>query len=106
MDNNGTNRVTQNATSQTAASGQPQVIIAQSPKNMGIALLLAFLFGPIGLCYSTVKGGIIMFIVTCAIGILTLGLGLLITWIPCVIWAYVATNQYNKELLSTGRIPQ
>lgn len=85
---------------------QPQVIIAQSPKNMGIALLLAFLFGPIGLCYSTVKGGIIMFLISLVVALVTLGFGVLIMWIPCVIWAYIATNNYNKELMTTGRIPQ
>ena len=85
---------------------QPQIIIAQSPKNMGIALLLAFLFGPIGLCYSTVKGGVIMFLISLVVILVTFGFGVLIMWIPCVIWAYIATNNYNKELMTTGRIPQ
>ena len=38
---------------------QPQMIIAQSPKSMGLALILSFLFGPLGLLYATVKGGLI-----------------------------------------------
>ena len=84
---------------------QPQIIIAQAPKNMGVALILTFLFGPLGLFYSTVKGGIIMVVLALLIGIFTLGLGLPLVWIPCVIWAYIATNKYNKELLSTGQIP-
>ena len=85
---------------------QPQIIIAQSPKNMGIALVLAFLFGPLGLFYSTVKGGLIMVGIAFLVAILTLGIGLPLVWIPCVIWAYIATNKYNKELMSTGQIPR
>lgn len=105
MENKETTNAIQNGATQPQM-GQPQIIIAQSPKNMGIALLLAFLFGPIGLCYSTVKGGIIMFVISIAVALITFGLGVLIMWIPCVIWAYIATDKYNKELMSTGRVPQ
>ncbi|WP_302609448.1 carboxypeptidase-like regulatory domain-containing protein [uncultured Mitsuokella sp.] len=44
-------------------SVQPQIIIAKSPKSVGIARILTLLFGPLGLLYSTVKGGLILIVV-------------------------------------------
>ena len=78
---------------------QPQIIITKSPKNMGIALILSILFGPLGLLYATVKGGIIMMIVGAIVGILTLGLGAIIIWPIAIIWSYTATKKYNNELM-------
>ena len=40
-----------------------------------------------------------MFIVTLVVGIPTLGLGLIVIWPICIIWAAVAVNSYNKKLL-------
>lgn len=84
---------------------RPPVIIAQAPKSMGIAILLTVLFGPLGLLYSTVKGGIIMIVVGIVVGVLTLGLGALITWPVAIVWSYIATKKYNEQLYS-GNSPQ
>ena len=43
-------------------STQPTVIVVAKQKSVGIAFLLAFLFGPFGLLYASVMGGIVMFI--------------------------------------------
>ena len=86
-------------------NGRPPVIIAQAPKSMGIAILLTVLVGPLGLLYSTVKGGIIMIVVGFVVGFLTLGLGALITWPVAIVWAYIATKKYNEQLYS-GNSPQ
>ena len=83
----------------------PQYMVVQTPKNLGLALLLAFFLGPIGLFYATVKGGVILLIVSVVVGLLTLGVGLLFMWIPSMIWAYVAVKDYNKALLE-GRTPE
>ena len=40
-----------------------QIIIAQSPKSVGIGIVLALLFGSIGLFYATISGGIIMLVI-------------------------------------------
>ncbi len=40
------------------------VVVVAKPKNMGIGILLAFLFGPFGLLYSSKLGAIVMFIVS------------------------------------------
>ena len=88
----------QAAPSATAPQAGPQVIIAKSPKSVGIAVLLALFLGPLGMLYSTIKGAIIMFFVCLIGGFITLGLGLVILLPICAVWAYMATNSYNKEL--------
>ena len=35
-------------------------LVTKSPKSVGIAILLTFLLGPIGLFYASVSGGLIM----------------------------------------------
>ena len=77
-----------------------KVMITYSPKNVGIALILTFIFGPIGMLYSTVWGGIIMIFVNLLIGIPTLGFGLILTWPIQLIWAALAVRSYNKKLMN------
>jgi len=85
-------------TGQASQQAGPQVIIAKSPKSVGIAVLLALFLGPLGMLYSTIKGAIIMFFV-CLIGsFITFGFGLVILLPICAVWAYMATNSYNKNL--------
>ena len=69
-----------------------------STKNVGLAILLTVLFGPLGMLYSTISGAIIMIIVSVVIGAVTAGLGFIITWPVCIIWAAVAANSYNKQI--------
>ena len=83
---------------QQVSNQQPVIVMA--PKSVGIALLLTFFFGSIGMLYATVPGAIIMFILEVIIGIPTLGLGLLITHPICMIWSAVAANNYNKQLMA------
>lgn len=82
---------------QNQGSQMPQQIVVKTQKSVGVALILAFLFGPLGMLYSTIAGGIIMLIVTGFVAIFTLGFGLLITWPVCMIWAAIAANSYNKQ---------
>ena len=83
---------------------QPQMIIAQSPKSMGLALILSFLFGPLGLLYATVKGGLIMICVAVVLVPLTLGVGYFITVPVSMAWAYSAVEKYNRQLM-LGQMP-
>ena len=78
---------------------QTQIIVTQ--KSMGVTILLTILFGPLGMFYSTIIGGIVMLILSAIVAFFTLGLGLLITWPICIIWAALATNNYNKKLLNS-----
>jgi hypothetical protein len=77
---------------------QQNVIIVGKAKSVGVAFLLAFFFGPLGLLYSTVTGGIVMFIINIIVAIFTLGFGLLLTWPICCIWAIIAANNANAAL--------
>ena len=93
-----TTATAETVTGQASQQAGPKVIIAKSPKSVGIAVLLALFLGPLGMLYSTIKGAIIMFFVCLIGGFITLGFGLVILLPICAIWAYMATNSYNKEL--------
>jgi hypothetical protein len=67
-------------------------------KNVGLAILLAFLFGPLGMLYATITGGIVMFFVNIVVAVLTLGLGLFITIPLGILWAGLAASSHNKRL--------
>jgi hypothetical protein len=82
------------------AMSEPQVVITISEKSVGISLILTFFFGPLGMLYSTVAGGLIMFAVSVVAFILTLGLGLFITWPICMIWGAMAASSYNRGLVT------
>lgn len=68
-------------------------------KSMAAGVLLALFFGPLGLFYSTLVGGVIMLVVTGVIAVFTLGVGLLVVPLICVIWAVVAVNSHNENLM-------
>ena len=79
-----------------------RTVIVTPTKSVGIAILLTVLFGSLGMFYSTVWGGIIMTILSIIVGVVTVGLGLLITWPISIIWGAMAASSYNKILLAQG----
>lgn len=81
-----------------AAVQQTTVIQMGNHKSVGGAVALAFVFGPLGMLYATVVGGIVMFFVTIPVAFFTLGLGLLITIPTCMLWAGLAASSHNKRL--------
>ena len=78
----------------------PQHIIVTPTKSVAISIILTFLFGPLGLLYSTVSGGIIMIVIGIILFILTAGLGLIPTWPVCMIWGVIAVSNSNKKVLN------
>jgi hypothetical protein len=90
--------------------------VTKSPKSIGIAILLTLLFGPIGLFYASVSGGLVMTITPIFLVILFLyGLGmeyaalvewsliliiifLSTFWLINIIWAVISVNIYNKKI--------
>ena len=74
-------------------------VVVTSTKSIIVSIILTFIFGPLGMLYSTVTGGIVMLIISIIIGIITLGIGLIITWPICIIWGAIAANNYNKNLV-------
>jgi len=77
---------------------QPIVVI--STKSVGISLILTILFGPLGMLYSTIWGGIIMIIVSVILSLITAGFSLFITWPICVIWGAIAVSSANRRILA------
>lgn len=80
---------------------QTMAVNVRSSKSVGVAVLLAFFFGPLGMLYSTVTGAVVMFFVNLIVGIPTYGFGLLLTWPVCVIWAAIAANNHNQQSVRT-----
>ena len=90
--------------------------VTKSPKSVGIAILLTLLFGPIGLFYASVFGGLIMTITPLMLFLLVMvglirdnsllldwSLSLLIIfaltfWLINIIWAVISVNSYNQEI--------
>ena len=91
-----------------AGTGQQIVVntyVAQSasgggfgdgPKSPVLAFILTFFFGPIGMLYSTVVGGLVMFVVGLVVVPLTFGLALPFLWPIQLVWAVVAANNANN----------
>lgn len=77
------------------------ILAVGQKKSMGIALVLTFFFGPLGLLYASVSGGVILLIITIIVGLVTLGLGFIIGWLASMIWAAVAVNSHNTKIMQT-----
>jgi hypothetical protein len=81
------------------------IILTQS-KSLGVGVVLALLFGGLGLFYSTITGGIVVTIIeviALIIAVLTLGVGSVlfpIVHIVALIWAITAIGEFNKKLVS------
>jgi hypothetical protein len=95
------------AAAPTPATGQQIVVntyVAQSasggggqgPKSAVLAFVLTFFFGPFGMLYSTVAGGLVMLLVDIILVPLTFGLILPILWPIQLVWAVVAANNANR----------
>ncbi|WP_215843307.1 hypothetical protein HHS34_005530 [Acidithiobacillus montserratensis] len=81
------------------------IIIQAQPKSMAAGLILTFLFGPLGLFYASVTGGIVLLVVGIIFGIIavfTFGLGAILlplVWVASMIWAAVAVDKINKAAM-------
>ncbi|MFZ3585317.1 hypothetical protein ACOI1H_24810 [Loktanella sp. DJP18] len=86
----------------TMSQAPAQTIIhVHAGKSAGIAILLTVLLGPLGMFYSTIVGGIVMLIVSFVVAFLTFGLGLLLTWPICIIWAAIAAKSDGPKTITT-----
>lgn len=80
-------------------AGQP-VILMPATKSVGVAFLLTFLFGPLGMLYSTVAGALVMIVVSIVLGFFTLGFSFFVTWPICMIWGCLAASSHNQKILA------
>jgi hypothetical protein len=79
------------------------VIVVGKSKSVGVAFLLAFLFGPLGLLYASILGGIVMFVLGLILFFLIPIVGGILAWIGCMIWAVIAANQANANMQKNVR---
>lgn len=87
-------------------------------KSVGLAIILTFLFGPLGMFYSTIRGALIMLALPVislvmmmlvgqsnkdVLSVLLLGsliFYLFFYWLICIIWAAIAANRTNKIIIN------
>jgi hypothetical protein len=71
---------------------KPQVVIVKGPpKSTAMAVALAFFFGPLGLLYCAPLSAVVLTILTAIVAVVTLGVGLVVMWPLCMLWAVLAT---------------
>lgn len=75
-------------------------VLVMPTKSMVVSVLLTLFFGPLGLFYSSVMGGVVMLILSLVVAFVTVGMGLIVTQIMCVIWGAVSISAYNKKLVA------
>lgn len=85
--------------SQSAYSGAP-VIVVRETRSVGLAILLTFFFGPLGMLYSTISGALVMIVASVVLAFFTLGFSLFLTWPICMIWGAMAASSHNQRMLS------
>lgn len=83
----------------------PSYAVPPQRKSAGLAFVLTFFFGPLGMFYSTVNGAVIMTVLTFVLVPLTLGLAWLVLWPVSIIWGIVACENHNRELVHTSAFP-
>lgn len=74
-----------------------RVAASMPDKSVGAALVLTFLFGPLGLFYVSIVGAIVMCVGTIVVALLTAGIGLAIVWPICMVWSAVAASRMHSE---------
>jgi hypothetical protein len=71
-------------------------------KSTGVALVLTFLFGPIGLLYANILYGVILTIIA-IVGATTIFIPLIV-WVFSIIDAPFAVKSYNKKMRSEAEL--
>lgn len=82
---------------------QQQIIIVTKPKSTVVAFILTFLFGPLGLLYVSVVGGLVMIIAAIISFFLLPLIGPIITWIISMVWGVVGAMQSNNQINQAAR---
>lgn len=82
---------------------QQTTIVNQAPqKSVGVALLLTFFFGPFGMLYSTIAGGLVMLALDLVLGLLTFGLWFIVAWPIQMVWAAVAASNSGAGMVGVS----
>jgi len=82
------------------------VTIAPQKKSMAAAVLLTLFFGPLGLLYASIPGGLILLgadLIAIVVSFVTFGIGAIlfpIIWLVSIVWAILAV-QGKDQLVMT-----
>jgi hypothetical protein len=68
-------------------------------KSVVLALVLAVLFGPLGLFYVSVWGAVLLIVVAAAGVVPTLGFVLIFVWAASIVWAAVAAGKQHGDFV-------
>lgn len=68
-------------------------------KNLTAALLFSIFFGPLGLLYASLWGGLIMLLLAIVVIGSRLPGPIILLWISCNIWSVFATQRYNGKII-------
>ena len=79
---------TTNVTMMQVGSAGPQ-------KSVGLAVFLAFMFGPFGTLYGSVVGGVVLLASSVLIGWLLIPIPFI--WIGSILWGALGASQYNSR---------
>ena len=74
----------------------PAYVVVRARKSVGVAILLAMFFGPLGMLYSTIPGALFMLVASFLLGTMTAGASVVVTWPICVLWAAMAADAQNR----------
>lgn len=83
----------------------PTVVVVGAEKSVALAAVLGFLFGPVGLLYASVGGAVLLFLINLVVGLLTFGVGLVLTWPLAAVWGAVAASQHNARIRAVTARP-
>lgn len=85
--------ITPDTPNQTTAN----IIITKPEKSVIVAFFLTFFFGPLGLLYASVGGGIFMIICAIILVPITGGLAAIFIWPSAIIWAILKVLLSKSE---------
>lgn len=78
---------------------QPTVVMVSPPKSPVVAFILTFLFGPLGLLYVSVVGGLVLILAAILSFFILPLIGGIIVWIISIIWGVVgAMNTKSNQV--------
>jgi hypothetical protein len=79
-----------------SSTPQQQIIVVTKPKSTVLAFILTFLFGPLGLLYVSVVGGLVMMLAGIIAFFLLPLIGPIIIWIISMVWGVVGALHSRK----------
>lgn len=78
------------------------IVIAKPPKSVAAAFFLTLLFGPLGLLYASIGGGIFLTICAVIFVPLTAGVAAILLWPASIIWGVIAAILSKSKTTKGG----